>query len=46
MELGKFEEARETYNHTLRLDPTNTIAQKNLLRLDKLAEEAVPDLPT
>jgi len=47
MELGKFDEAREAYNHTLRLDPTNTIAQKNLQRLDKLAEEATPiDLPS
>lgn len=47
MELGRFDDAREAYNHTLRLDPTNTIAQKNLGRLDKLAEEAVPtDLPT
>jgi hypothetical protein len=47
MELGRFEDAREAYNHTLRLDPTNTIAQKNLQRLDKLAEEEVPtDLPT
>lgn len=47
MELAKFDEAREAYNHTLRLDPTNTIAQKNLQRLDKLAEEATPiDLPT
>jgi tetratricopeptide (TPR) repeat protein len=47
IELGKFDEAREAYNHTLRLDPTNTIAQKNLQRLDKLAEESVPtDLQT
>ncbi len=47
MELGRFDDAREAYNHTLRLDPTNTIAQKNLGRLDKLAEEEVPtDLPT
>jgi hypothetical protein len=47
IELGKFDEAREAYNHTLRLDPTNTIAQKNLQRLDKLAEEsASTDLQT
>lgn len=47
IELGKFDEAREAYNHTLRLDPTNTIAQKNLQRLDKLAEESAPtDLQT
>lgn len=42
MELGKYDEAREAYNHTLRLDPTNTIAQKNLQRLEKLMEEAAP----
>ena len=42
IELGRFDDAREAYNHTLRLDPTNTIAQKNLGRLDKLAEEEVP----
>ena len=42
IELGRFDDARETYNHTLRLDPTNTIAQKNLGRLEKLAEEEVP----
>lgn len=41
MELGKLDEAREMYNHTLRIDPTNTIAQKNLQRLEKLMEEAV-----
>lgn len=41
MELGQFEDARETYSHTLRLDPTNTIAQKNLQRLAKLIEDAV-----
>jgi len=47
MELGRFDESREAYNHTLRIDPTNTIAQKNLQRLEKLMEEAVAvDLPT
>src|SRR5579884_1890114 len=39
MELGCYDEAREAYNHTLRIDPTNTIAQKNLQRLEKLATE-------
>lgn len=47
MELSRFDEAREAYNHTLRIDATNTIAQKNLQRLEKLMEEAVAlDLPT
>lgn len=41
MELGRFEEARESYSHSLRLDPTNTIAQKNIQRLEKLLEEAI-----
>ncbi|MPZ14761.1 MAG: hypothetical protein GEU73_10135 [Chloroflexi bacterium] len=47
MELGRFDEAREAYNHTLRVDPTNTIAQKNLQRLDKLMAESIAvDTPT
>jgi tetratricopeptide (TPR) repeat protein len=46
LELGKFDEAREAYNHTLRIDSTNTIAQKNIQRLDKLMEEEVVDAPT
>ncbi len=39
MELGRYAEAREAYGHAARRDPTNTIAQKNLARLAKLAEE-------
>jgi tetratricopeptide (TPR) repeat protein len=46
MELSQFDEARQMYNHTLRLDPTNGIAQKNLQRLEKLMTETVPDLPS
>src|SRR5687768_8937264 len=46
MEPGNYEEARQVYNHTLRLDPTNTIAQKILLRLDKLMTDALADLPS
>lgn len=47
IELGKFDEAREAYNHALRLDPANRIAQKNLNRLDKLMEEQVAaEVPT
>ena len=41
MELGRFEESRESYGQSLRLDPTNTIAQKNIQRLEKLMEEAI-----
>jgi tetratricopeptide (TPR) repeat protein len=46
MEIGKYDEAREAYNHTLRIDATNTIAQKNIQRLDKLMEENIADVPT
>ncbi|HZT08454.1 MAG TPA: tetratricopeptide repeat protein [Chloroflexota bacterium] len=47
MELQKYDEAREVYNHALRLDPTNGIAHKNLLRLEKLMEESVaPGAPS
>jgi tetratricopeptide (TPR) repeat protein len=35
-ELGRFAEARDTYQHALRLNPTNTIAKKNLARLQEL----------
>lgn len=40
LELGKFDEAREAYNHALRLEPMNTIAQKNAARLATLQDEA------
>jgi len=47
MELSRMDEAREMYNHTLRLDPMNTIAQKNLGRLEKLMEDSTTlDLTT
>jgi len=47
MEIQRYDESREAYNHALRIDPTNGIAQKNLQRLDKLMEESAgPDLPT
>jgi hypothetical protein len=47
MELNRYEESREAYNHALRIDPTNGIAQKNLQRLEKLMEEAVaPEFTT
>lgn len=39
MELGRYADARDAYATSLRLDATNGIAQKNLARLTKLAEE-------
>ena len=42
MELGRYNEARDAYQKTVSLDPTNTIARKNLARLASLkAEETV-----
>jgi len=40
MELGAYAEARDAYGGAAQLDPSNTIASKNLARLAKLAEEA------
>ncbi len=40
MELGRYAEARDAYGEALRVDPMNTIAQKNHARLAKLTEEA------
>ena len=37
MELGRYAEARDAYGESLRVDPMNTIAQKNHARLAKLA---------
>jgi tetratricopeptide (TPR) repeat protein len=42
MELGQYAEARAAYEEAVRLDPTNTIAQKNLQRLEKLVQEGQP----
>jgi hypothetical protein len=42
LELGRFDDAREAYNHALRLEPMNTIAQKNIARLETLREEDAP----
>jgi len=42
MELIHYDEARDAYNETLQLDPTNQIAHKNLQRIEMLIEEAVP----
>src|SRR5216683_1600391 len=40
-ELGQFAEARQAYSQTLKYNPDNTIARKNLERLAQLQEEPV-----
>ena len=40
MELGEYPQARGAYTRAVELDPYNTIAKKNLLRLSHLGEEA------
>lgn len=40
-ELGRYSEARQAYNQTLKFSPNNTIAKKNLDRLSLLHEEPV-----
>src|SRR5919206_3885344 len=42
LELGRYEEALEAYQQAHRLDPTSTIAQRNIQRLEKLVEEHAP----
>ncbi|HZP56742.1 MAG TPA: tetratricopeptide repeat protein [Dehalococcoidia bacterium] len=42
-ETGKIKEAREAYQRALELDPTNTIARKNLERLASAKAKAEPD---
>ena len=41
MELGDYSRAREAAEKAIKLDPYNTIAQKNLNRLSRLGETAV-----
>ena len=41
MELGEYRQARESYSRTVELDPFNTIAKKNLQRLNYLGEAKV-----
>lgn len=41
-ELGRYVDAREAYDHTLRVDTFNTIARKNLQRLASLQAEVPP----
>src|SRR3712207_8190014 len=40
MELGQYAESRDQYQKASKLDPSNGIAAKNLVRMTKLAEEA------
>src|SRR5919112_450475 len=42
LELGRYSESREAYGNAARLDPTSTIANKNLQRLEKLIDEEAP----
>jgi tetratricopeptide (TPR) repeat protein len=41
-ELGRYAEARDSYQKALEIDPLNAIARKNLSRLATLGEEAAP----
>lgn len=41
MELGLYSQAHDTYQQTLRLNPTNTIARKNLARLEALLARGI-----
>jgi tetratricopeptide (TPR) repeat protein len=44
-ELGRYVEARDAYSHALQIDPSNSIANKNLQRLTRLMETAArPDI--
>jgi tetratricopeptide (TPR) repeat protein len=48
MELGQYPESRDAYREAARLDPSNTIAARNLQRLEQLTEgdgEATPPTP-
>ncbi len=41
-ELGKYPEAMDAFQQTLRLNPTNTIARRNIARLDSMMSHAEP----
>lgn len=48
MEMGRYPESREAYRQAAKLDPSNTIAARNLQRLEQLADEqggAAPPTP-
>jgi len=42
-ETGKIKEARESYQRALEIEPTNSIARKNLDRLSSMRSKAEPD---
>lgn len=42
LELGRFRDARDSYQKSLDLDPVNSIAKRNLDRLVNVTEEAAP----
>lgn len=41
MELGRYQEAHDAYQQSIHLMPTNTIARKNIVRLDNLINRGV-----
>ncbi len=45
-ELGRYREAKESYQRAVELDPNNAIAQKNLSRLANLTIERLPTQAT
>src|SRR5919202_3069146 len=45
LELGRYAEALDAYQQAPRLDPTSTIAQRNIQRLEKLVDEEAPAPP-
>jgi tetratricopeptide (TPR) repeat protein len=45
IELGQYEEAREVLGEVVRTSPYNTIAKKNLARLDQLGNAPTPSKP-
>lgn len=46
MELGQFDKAKEAYKNTVRLEPYNAIANRNLRRLNDLKETAKAQVET
>ena len=46
LELGRFRESFESYEHSLELDPVNQIAKRNLERLEGLKDQEVARAPS
>ncbi len=44
-ELGRYSEAHDAYQQTLRLNPTNAIARKNVARLEALLNRGIDSAP-